>query len=252
VTHRTVSRIPQPQPAGRNPVHESDLASTSEPERIHFQELTLLGICLKLLPQRAVWWEDRAVLFVSDLHFGKEATFRAAGIPVPDQTAEILTRLSFLLKWTRVTDLVVLGDLLHARRGRCETTFEHIRRWRHEHVDTRMHLVRGNHDASAGDPPADWAFQCHNEPHTSDTWHPLLLCHVPTSTPGLVGLAGHLHPVVRLSGRACDSVRLPCFHLRNDVLTLPAFSPFVDGAAIRPTEGDAIYGICDDQVLKLT
>jgi DNA ligase-associated metallophosphoesterase len=252
VIHRTISRIdPSPlQPVGRNAVPESDRASTSD--RMQIQELSLAGIRLKLLPQRAVWWEDRSVLFVSDLHFGKEATFRAAGIPVPDQTAEILTRLSFLLKWTHVTDLVVLGDLLHARRGRCETTFEQIRRWRHEHIAVRMHLVRGNHDASAGDPPTDWGFECHDEPHTPAAWQPLALRHTPQNTAGLIGIAGHLHPVVRLSGRARDSARLPCFHLRNDVLTLPAFSPFVDGAAIRPTEGDVIYGICDDQVLQLT
>lgn len=246
--HRTISGIPQT--AARAHGQEPDRNSASR--RIQIQELSLAGIHLKLLPLRAVWWEDRTALFVSDLHFGKEATFRAAGIPVPDQTSEILSRLSFLLEWTRVTDLVVLGDLLHARRGRCETTFEHIRSWRHQHVDTRMHLVRGNHDASAGDPPADWAFECHDEPHISDTWHPLVLCHIPKSAPGLVGLAGHLHPMVRLTGEARDSVRLPCFHLRNNVLTLPAFSPFVDGAAIRLTEDDAIYGICDDQVLKLT
>ena len=39
---------------------------------------------LLLLPERALWWPQQKALVLSDVHFGKSATFRENGIPVPE------------------------------------------------------------------------------------------------------------------------------------------------------------------------
>lgn len=41
------------------------------------------GEAVWLLPERALWWPAQRMLMVADAHFGKAATFRARGVPVP-------------------------------------------------------------------------------------------------------------------------------------------------------------------------
>ena len=211
-------------------------------------DLCLAGETLTLLPQRAVWWEREKTLFVADLHLGKEATFRAAAIPVPDQTAQNLQQLSEAISETQAKRLIVLGDLIHARRGRCEITFSLVAHWRSRFADLQIDLVRGNHDDSSGDPPAAWKIHCDSEPLSLP---PFVLRHYSEPTSEGAVLAGHLHPSVRLSGPGGDSARLACFLLRKNVLTLPAFSSFVDGAVIKVDAKDQVFGICEARILKL-
>jgi hypothetical protein len=80
---------------------------------------------------------------------------------------------------------------------------------------------------------------------------PFDLLHHPDSVAKQPSFAGHLHPVVRLGGAGRDSARLPCFLLRDNVLTFPAFSSFVDGAVIKPRHDDQIFAICEQQILKV-
>lgn len=204
---------------------------------------------LALLPQRAVWWGSAKTLFIADLHFGKEATFRAAGMPVPDQTEQLLRRLSWLVEQYDPARLIVLGDLIHSRRGRCDQTFDLIAAWRRTVSDLAIELIRGNHDEASGDPPEDWQIVCRAEPFF---FQPFALSHYPEAALDLPGLAGHLHPAVRLTGRGRDTLKLPCFLLRREVLILPAFSEFVDGASLKLLDGDRVFGICDNAVHELT
>ena len=208
--------------------------------------VTLAGEVLTLLPERAVWWEAQRTVFVADLHFGKEAAFRAAAIPIPDQTSQNLGRLSAVIHKTRAARLVILGDLIHALPGRCVQTFGMIADWREQFSDLEIDLVRGNHDTSAGDPPSAWRITCVSEPHRLS---PFVLKHYPERSGEETVLAGHLHPAVKLSGAGRDSVKLPCFLLRDAVLVLPAFSTFVDGASLRVSVADKIYVICENQVV---
>lgn len=201
---------------------------------------------LWLLPQHAVWWPARDALLIADPHFGKAATFRAAAIPIPDDTASELQRLTSLLLATEARRLIFLGDLLHARRGRCETTFAQITAWRREHANVSMLLVRGNHDLRAGDPPEDWDLECVDEPYACGSFQ---LRHHPEPGNGPV-LAGHLHPKIRLQG-AGDDLRLPCFLLRRNVLVLPAWTRFADSGLLQRQPSDRIFAVAGDRVLEV-
>lgn len=211
--------------------------------------INLAGQQLFLLPGRAVWWPNQATLFIADVHFGKEATFRAAAIPVPDQTARLLQRLSGMIGSTSTQRLIVLGDLIHARRGRCPQTFDQISRWRNANLQhLEILLVRGNHDAAAGDPPDEWHIHCIPDPSPLT---PFSLNHFPPADTQAPTLCGHLHPVVRLRGPARDSLRLPCFLQTAQTLVLPAFSTFVDGKIAIITPQDTVFAIVDDEVISI-
>ena len=59
------------------------------------------GETLLLFPERAALLAQTQTLLVADPHFGKAATFRSSGIPVPGgTTADALERLDALLRRT--------------------------------------------------------------------------------------------------------------------------------------------------------
>ena len=61
-------------------------------------DVRLAGEEVRLLPERALFWPRTATLIVADLHWGKGATFRAAGIPIPlGSTSDDLARLDAAL-----------------------------------------------------------------------------------------------------------------------------------------------------------
>lgn len=193
---------------------------------------TLAGIPVLLLADKALYWPGESVLLVADVHLGKAASFRAAGLPVPHGTTEAnLARLDALLRAHAPRRLVFLGDLLHARSGRTPRTIGALRAWRERHPRLVVNLVRGNHDRHAGDPPAALAIEAVAEPWCLG---PFALRHTPLPVAGHHVLAGHLHPVARLAGRGHERLRLPCFRLDPDVTVLPAFGDFTGGLDVGP------------------
>jgi DNA ligase-associated metallophosphoesterase len=206
---------------------------------------------LALLPERAVWREASRTLFVADVHIGKAAAFRMAGLPAPaGTTRENLARLDALIDRLAPRRLVVLGDLFHAKAAFRAATLAEFAQWRTRRAGLAVTLVVGNHDARAGAPPAGLQLDVVEEPHGLDG----LECrHIPrdNAAAGALALAGHLHPTTRLYGPGRDSLRLPCFVLRPSQLVLPAFGEFTGGA---PAESDAETALCivagDRLVLK--
>ena len=114
------------------------------------------GAPLVLLAERAVFLPDQGALLVADVHVGKAASFRGLGVPVPHGTTQgTLARLSAALAATGAARLIVLGDLVHSVRSFAPSTSEALASWRATNAALRITLLRGNHDARAGDPPAE-------------------------------------------------------------------------------------------------
>lgn len=207
----------------------------------------LEGETLLLLPERALFWPRRGMLVVADVHLGKAATFRAAGIPIPHgSTSDDLARLDRALARTGATALVILGDLFHARVGReAPRTIAQLCGWRARRPELDVLLVRGNHDLGAGDPPAELSVRCVNEPWDSA---PFSFRHHPEPADAYV-LAGHIHPAVRLGGRGGLRERLPAFVFGTRIGLLPAFGSFTGGGDVEPDTDDRVYVIADDEVI---
>lgn len=220
--------------------------------------LELGGAQVALLAQRALWWPDEHTLFVADVHLGKAETFRARGVPVPaGPTVATLARLEALLRTWAARRLVVLGDLLHARDAQADATMAPFAAWRRRHAGLDLVLVRGNHDDRAGDPPAALGVRCVD---AGTPLGPFLLCHEPLTDPACIEpepdarghrLAGHLHPAVRLHGRAGDSARLPCFVVGRGETVLPAFGDFTGCAGVPRSAPRRLVAIAGDRMFDV-
>jgi uncharacterized protein len=208
----------------------------------------LRGEEVELFAERAAYWVRASTLLVADPHFGKAATFRAAGIPVPrGTTADGLTRLDAVLARTNARRIVFLGDFLHAREGRAPATLEAVRAWRDAHRNVDMLVVRGNHDRHAGDAPPELGIASINGPVVEP---PFVFAHHPTVSDAGYVLAGHLHPSVDLTGAGRQWVRLPCFWLGSAGAVLPAFGDFTGLSSVTPVVGDRVYVVVGSDVIE--
>ena len=201
------------------------------------------------LGQRAAFWSERRWLVIADVHFGKAATFRARGVPVPHGTTnDNLRRIDALIDRLDPAAVIVLGDFLHAREAQASGTLQALQAWRDRRAGLDVVLVEGNHDRSAGALPSALRIDCVTEPWQVGGF---AFCHQPRFIEGASVLAGHLHPAIRLSGRADDGVRLPCYWLRRGLAVLPAFGDFTGGARIEREDGDRVIALADDRLFEV-
>ena len=204
--------------------------------------LEIAGSRVLLLADKALYWPEKELLCIADVHFGKAAAYRALGQPVPrGTTLANLQRIDRLLVHYRTTRLVFLGDFLHSAKARAALTLEAVQAWRLRHAAVACVLIRGNHDRRAGDPPGEMNIQVVDEPLLLG---PFALRHTPVAQQGHHVIAGHSHPVFHLQGRGRQSLRLPCFHSSDALTVLPSFGDFTGGHAIEPRLGRRIF-VCD-------
>lgn len=208
---------------------------------------------LVLLRQRCAYLPAIDTLLLGDAHFGKAATFRAAGIPVPrGTTAQTLSRLDEAVERTGAGRVIILGDLLHARSGRVPEVLDALRAWRRARRNLELVLVRGNHDRHAGDPPPDLAVRCVAAPLVERVGDVTVhFHHEPPAAPpppSAAAFAAHVHPVVVLRDRR-DRLRLPCFAFGAAIGILPAFGAFTGGHAVRQADHPHIFAVTPDGVL---
>lgn len=210
--------------------------------------LSVAGEELLLLPQKALYWPRGGLLVVADIHFGKAAAFRALGVPVPaGTTAANLAALDDLLALYPAREILFLGDFLHARAARAPATLAALQDWRARRPQLQLTLVRGNHDAHAGDPPAGLGMVVVDEPCQRG---PFACCHHPQLVAGAHVLAGHVHPVYHLrAGR--ETLRLPCFLLSPGRLLLPSFGAFTGGHAVQPVQDERVFVTSGEAVLEV-
>jgi len=212
-------------------------------------DVVVRGERLRLLVERAIYWERAGTLLVADPHFGKAAAFRAAGVPVPrGTTTETLLRLDAAITRTAARRIVFLGDFLHAREGRSPETLRVINEWRASHVAIEMVLVRGNHDKRAGDPPRELNMQCVDGPVAEA---PFVFSHKPVRSDDGYVLCGHVHPSVRLSGLGREHSRLACFWFGAETGILPAFGEFTGLAVVEVALGDRVFVLAGGEVIKV-
>ena len=208
-----------------------------------------------LLPGRAAFLPSTATLLVADLHLGKAATFRNAGIPVPEGSAQAdLARLERLVRDTAARRLIVLGDLFHARSGCTQAVFDEFAASRARMPGTEVLLIPGNHDRAIGKIPAslgiDSCLRTHDEP-------PFHFVHEPATDlpePGRTcfTIAGHLHPTVVLRSPSGDRITERCFVAEEATLVLPAFGSFTGGHRMRHADGLRLWIARDDGVADVT
>jgi len=206
----------------------------------------LQGNPIELLPQKALWFTELYTLLIADLHLGKASHFRKAGIPVPngvyDENIETLIKL---LQWKRPERVIFLGDLFHSVHNREWNYFQAVIE---QFPKVHFQLVLGNHDILDERHYSESGIEVIND---ELPFHGIRLTHEPLESlpEGEFNLYGHLHPGVRLLGKARQSLRLPCFHFSRQEGVLPAFGQFTGLALQKPKEGDRVYVVADEKVI---
>lgn len=188
---------------------------------------------------------------LADTHFGKAATFRNEGIPVPAGTTDVmLKRISDSIKQTGATSIYFLGDFCHSYSRYEEDFVAELMMWRKAHRHMEMTLILGNHDLGQRTLFNQLNLTVVEEPLMVDG---IALCHYPeTVVPqGTYKLAGHLHPSVKLVGGGDSLTKIPCFHFNETVGVLPAFGEFTGTHRIKPEPSDQVFAVADDQVFSL-
>lgn len=209
-------------------------------------EVQLEGETLWLLAEKAIYWPARNCLLIADAHFGKASAYRSLGQPVPQgTTTDNLARLDRLLQAFDCAQVIFLGDFLHGPGSHASGTLRSLAAWRTRNRALHITLIRGNHDKRAGDPPLGLGIDVVPEPLLMG---PFALQHEPHAHPDCHVLAGHVHPVYRLRGKARQSLRLPCFQIGTRVSLLPAFGAFTGGHAVTEDNGRHIFVIGDHRV----
>ncbi|MDX1672145.1 MAG: hypothetical protein R3211_07370 [Balneolaceae bacterium] len=64
-------------------------------------------------------------------------------------------------------------------------------------------------------------------------------------------LSGHIHPAVKLRGKARQSMKLPCFYFGKQQGVLPAFGHFTGTHVIKPQPDDRVYAIVNQRVVPI-
>lgn len=218
-----------------------------EPLRIE-----LAGESLDLHPERALYWPRRRTLIVADVHLGKDAVFRRAGLPIPaGSVASDLARLEALVDRFRAERLLVLGDLLHAPLHATKDAewVEQVAAFRARHAALAFDVVRGNHDRKPERVPSSWAVRW-----LDDATHegPFVFMHDARDDRRGYAFGGHLHPVMRLNSPT-DSLRLPVFWMRSRYGVLPSFGGFTGGYPIRwrGARRERVYAVTPESVIEI-
>lgn len=213
----------------------------------------LAGHSFELLGRGGLYWPKHRALLIADLHLGKDATFRHFGIGVPRGSTEAtLMSISEMLRSTGAEDLLVLGDLCHARSSLSAATRDAVTQFQDEHRDVAFHLIEGNHDRSAGRLPVDWRF---HEVGTAYHLDGITMSHEPAACPegSELLVTGHWHPAWRLRHAGESTGKLPCFwhNTSQACLVLPACGHFTGTALITPQAEDQVWVIADKQVVSV-
>ncbi|NBT14005.1 MAG: ligase-associated DNA damage response endonuclease PdeM [Planctomycetia bacterium] len=213
---------------------------------------------LVLLAGRAAFVPATATLLVADVHLGKAATFRRAGIPVPEGTAQRdLDRLVRLAATHAARRVVVLGDLLHAKGGCTDAVWAEFRDCRKQ-IAAEIVLVLGNHDRGLATDAArlaerlgiDACVAALDEP-------PFRFVHEPASprdesAGDRTVVAGHLHPTVAITAPGGDRLVERCFVADPGAVVLPAFGSFTGGHRIATAPRRRLWVARDDGVVEVT
>lgn len=220
---------------------------------------------LQMLPERGLFWREQRILFVADLHLGKDATFRQAGLAVPAVSSRnTLDRLRQLVEAVEPSECVILGDLIHAADSLNERVHDEVSDFFARVGNCKWRLIKGNHDRHTKKWPEHWPLVIESAGCIEG---PFQFLHIPPSLAEPIGelkkggnfpsiaepffLAGHIHPAWRGTGSILVREKLPCFWMSRFGLVLPAFGTFTGTKQIDRAKRERVFVIADSQVLEV-
>lgn len=188
---------------------------------MHGYSFTLKSAKLTALSAGLLWWADRKLLCVSDLHLGKSERMarRGGSLLPPYENKDTLTRLALAVNALNPVTVICLGDSfddLQALDGLNDEDHGTLaalmggRRWI---------WIEGNHDAG----PVNIGGSHLAEFETG----PLTFRHI-AQQGGSGEVSGHYHPKASVNLKT-GSMSRPCFLIDENRVILPAFGAYTGG-----------------------
>ncbi|UUX49759.1 ligase-associated DNA damage response endonuclease PdeM [Nisaea acidiphila] len=197
------------------------------------EQFILNGVTLTADPAGVLFWPERALLVVSDLHLEKSSSFAARGILLPPyDTAETLKRLTRLCDRYRPERVICLGDNFHDTGGPERMADGDRDKVAMLVAERDWCWITGNHDP---DLPDDLPGRhC-----VEETVGALTFRHESTGGDGEV--SGHFHPSARVKTRQ-RHLSGRCFAHNGQRLIMPAFGALTGGLSVRSPAIRAVLG----------
>jgi DNA ligase-associated metallophosphoesterase len=197
--------------------------------------ITVAGTALVADPAGALCWPDAGLLVVADLHLEKGSSFAARGVLLPPyDTAATLARLARLITRYAPRLVVALGDSFHDGDGPARIAdndrvalgaLQRGRDWI---------WIAGNHDP---DPAAGIGGVFSRTLAIGS----LIFRHEPETDAAHGEVAGHLHPVARVTQRG-RTISRRCFATDGKRLVMPAFGAYAGGLNVRDRAFADVFG----------
>jgi len=211
-------------------------------------QISLLHQVLELLKEKALWIEKHKILLIADIHLGKAAHFRKAGLPIPEEVhAQDFLHLKQLLGTLNPEKIYFLGDLFHSSWNQQWEVFESFLS---KNPSISFHLIRGNHDIMREKIYLSSLLKIHDSPLKIDN---LLLSHEPLDDipEGYLNICGHIHPGIALRTTTKQKIRIPVFYFSENTLILPSFGNFTGKFMIQPKAEDLVWGVSENLVFPI-
>lgn len=204
---------------------------------------------IELLPEKAFHWHKERLLGLSDIHIGKAESYQHAGVPLPSGAhREDLEKMSFLIEKHRIEKVVILGDWIHTQHSISELVFRDLHRFFHRHSHVHWTLLLGNHERNAFELLKEFPFHMVSE---DLEYPPFLFTHGHKyRSSAFFQIQGHTHPLVSIHEGPLR-MKLPCFHLEKECLTIPAFGSLTGGYVIRPKKSDRIFAVAENEIFEV-
>jgi DNA ligase-associated metallophosphoesterase len=184
-------------------------------------------------PAGALYWPGEGVLAVADLHLEKGSSFAKRGVLLPPyDTATTLARLAILIARYAPRCVIALGDSFHDGGGPDRLADADRTQLRALQAHRDWIWITGNHDPE----PAQNIGGSFGGALAIGT---LTFRHIPSGGEGEI--AGHLHPVARVSHRG-RAVSRRCFATDARCMVMPAFGAYAGGLNIRDAAFADLFG----------
>ncbi|MFD0796191.1 ligase-associated DNA damage response endonuclease PdeM [Maribacter chungangensis] len=210
----------------------------THPIQIHNQNF-------KMHASGVLFWEDRSMLLISDVHLGKVSHFRKFGAAVPQQAVQKnFTAMDTAITFFNPKTVLFMGDLFHSSLN---TEWELFETWVTAQ-SVQFILVSGNHDIIS---PLKYE-ALGVEVIEELVLNTFLFTHHPEERDGFFNFCGHIHPAIKLTGFGRQMVRLPCFYKSPLQMILPAFGTFTGTYTLEAKKDCEVFALLGDAVLPVT
>ncbi len=197
-----------------------------------------------LHPSGTLFWQEKSILLISDVHLGKVSHFRKFGAAVPQNAIQKnFDLMDEAVNFFQPEILIFLGDLFHSSLN---TEWQLFEKWTST-VISEIVLVAGNHDIISPLKYEALGIRVVSEVQLEG----FLLTHHPEEREDFFNFSGHIHPAIRLQGSGRQTLRLPCFFKSEHQMILPAFGTFTGTYILEPTETDEVFAVAGDSVFKV-